>query len=64
MQTIQLELTLADVNQILDALGHKPYREVYQLVAAIQQQASAQLQEQPTDAHPATDQIRSAGVPR
>lgn len=55
MQTIQLELSLADVNQILDALGQKPYREVYELIATIQQQASAQLQEQHGGARPTAD---------
>lgn len=44
MQTIHLTLTLPEVNQLLDALGQKPYVEVYQLVAKIQQQAEAQLQ--------------------
>lgn len=45
MQEIQLRLTLAEVNQILDALGEKSYKQVYQLVAKIQQQAGGQLQE-------------------
>lgn len=45
MQDIQLQLTLAEVNQILDALGEKSYKQVYQLIVKIQQQAEAQLQE-------------------
>jgi hypothetical protein len=45
MQEVQLQLTLAEVNQILDALGEKSYKQVYQLVLKIQQQAEAQLQE-------------------
>lgn len=45
MQELQLTLTLAEVNQILEVLGERTYREVYQLVTKIQQQASAQLQE-------------------
>lgn len=49
MQTIQLELTLAEVNQLLDALGDKPYVQVYQLIQRIQQQAGAQLQQATTD---------------
>jgi hypothetical protein len=44
MQQVQLELTLAEVNQILDALGDKPYKQVYQLIIKIQQQAENQLQ--------------------
>ena len=45
MQEIQLKLTLAEVNQILDALGDKPYKQVYQLIVKIQQQAGDQLQQ-------------------
>jgi hypothetical protein len=44
MQEIQLQLTLAEINQILDALGEKSYKQVYQLVLKIQQQAENQLQ--------------------
>jgi hypothetical protein len=36
MQDIQLRLTLAEVNQILDALGERPYKQIYQLVGKIQ----------------------------
>jgi hypothetical protein len=43
MQEIQLKLTLAEVNQILDALGDKSYKQVYQLIIKIQQQAESQL---------------------
>jgi hypothetical protein len=45
MQDIKLQVTLPEVNQILDALGEKSYKEVYQLIIKIQQQAEAQLQE-------------------
>ena len=43
IQQVQLELTLAEVNQILDALGDKSYKQVYQLIIKIQQQAESQL---------------------
>lgn len=43
MQEIQLQLTLAEVNQILEALGEKSYKDVFQLVTKIQAQATAQL---------------------
>ena len=43
MQEIQLTLTLAEVNQILAVLGEKSYKDVFQLVTKIQQQASDQL---------------------
>jgi hypothetical protein len=45
MQEVQLELTLGEVNQILDALGEQSYKQVYQLIIKIQQQAESQLQE-------------------
>jgi hypothetical protein len=45
MQELQLQLTLAEVNQILDALGEKSYKQVYQLIIKIQQQAENQLQQ-------------------
>jgi hypothetical protein len=43
-QEIQLTLSLGEVNQILDALGDIPYRQIYQLIGKIQTQAEAQLQ--------------------
>jgi hypothetical protein len=50
MQEIQLTLTLAEVNQILAALGEKSYKDVFQLVSKIQAQASAQLSAIPAQA--------------
>jgi hypothetical protein len=47
-QEIQLTLSLGEVNQVLDALGGIPYRQVYQLIGKIQTQAEAQLQPQTT----------------
>jgi len=44
MQTIQLTLALAEVNQILEALGERPYRQVYELIGKIQEQSAGQLQ--------------------
>jgi hypothetical protein len=44
MQEVQLQLTLPEVNQILDALGEKSYKQVYQLIIKIQQQAENQLE--------------------
>lgn len=46
MQEIKLTLSLAEVNQILEALGQMPYIRVYELVTNIQQQAQTQLSEQ------------------
>lgn len=44
MQEITLTLTLAEINQILSSLGEQPYKEVFQLVNKIQQQAQRQLE--------------------
>jgi hypothetical protein len=43
MTEINVTLTIAEVNQILEALGQLPYSKVYQLVSKIQEQASNQL---------------------
>jgi hypothetical protein len=40
---IKLELTIPEVNQILDALGRLPYAEVYELIGGLQQQAQPQV---------------------
>lgn len=41
---VNLTLTVAEVNQILEALGQQPYVQVYQLIAKLQQQAQQALQ--------------------
>ena len=46
MQEIKLVLTLDEINQILAALGSQPYKDVFQLVNKLQQQAQAQLESQ------------------
>jgi hypothetical protein len=51
---------LGEVNQILDALGGLPYREVYQLVGKIQRQGEAQLQQpEPTNSFSQEPQLVS-----
>ena len=40
---LQLSLTVAEINQILEALGQQPYARVFQLIGRIQQQAAAQF---------------------
>lgn len=42
-EKVNLQLTIAEANLILEALGTQPYVKVYQLVAMIQEQATAQL---------------------
>ena len=40
---ITLDLSLAEVNLILDALGERPFVQVFSLIQSIQTQASNQL---------------------
>ena len=42
---IELKLTVAEVNGILQALGQMPYAQVVSSVLKIQQQAQAQVSE-------------------
>lgn len=42
--SLQLQLTLDDVNLLLEAVGALPFARVYGLVGRIQAQAAAQLQ--------------------
>ena len=44
--------TLETANQIVGYLGTKPYTEVPQLIAGIQQEAQAQAQPEKVDAEP------------
>lgn len=41
---LQLQLSLDDVNLLLEAVGAMPFARVYALVGRIQSQAAAQLQ--------------------
>ena len=41
---MRLELTINDVNMILQALGAAPYGQVFELVSKIQMQAQPQIQ--------------------
>jgi hypothetical protein len=41
---MKLELTINDVNMILQALGNAPYAQVFELVEKIRTQAQAQMQ--------------------
>ena len=43
-KNIKLELSLEEVNAILNALGNRPYIEVYTLVQKLQAQASVQME--------------------
>ena len=46
MEQISINLTIEEVNKILESLGQRPYVEVFQLINKIQTQAEAQVQAQ------------------
>jgi hypothetical protein len=41
---MKLELTINEINMILQALGNAPYAQVFELVEKIRTQAQAQMQ--------------------
>ena len=43
MQEIKLDMTIEDINLVLEGLGSMPFARVYALVAKVQEQASQQL---------------------
>mgnify|MGYP003346879897 FL=1 len=47
MNNINLNLTVNDVNVVLQALGNAPYAQVFELIEKIRDQAGPQVQEQP-----------------
>lgn len=47
--TIHLELSVAEVNLILEALGEQPFKSVFGLVSRLQSQAREQLQSQTSE---------------
>lgn len=49
MEQISVNLTIEEVNQILETLGKRSYVEVFQLISKIKDQAEAQIQ---------TDEVR------
>ena len=44
-RNINLALTIEECNTILDALVARPFKEVFQLISKIQEQAGQQLRE-------------------
>ena len=46
MNQLKLELTVDEVNVVLDALGNLPFKQVAALFEKIKSQAMAQLEEQ------------------
>lgn len=49
-QQLSLNLTIAEINAILDALGQRPYADVFPLVDKIKAQSQAQLKHRPGEA--------------
>jgi hypothetical protein len=43
---MKLELTLPEINTIMQALGQMPYASVFELVTKIREQAQAQIAQQ------------------
>ena len=46
---MKLELTINEINMILQALGNAPYAQVFELVEKIRTQAQAQVQSAETE---------------
>lgn len=42
-ESIRIELSIEDLNVILEALGSLPFARVYKLIGQLQEQARAQL---------------------
>ena len=47
MNELKLQLSVAEVNKIIEALGHLPYLQVYELIGKIHAQAQEQLSTSP-----------------
>ncbi|BDD12178.1 hypothetical protein FUAX_46100 (plasmid) [Fulvitalea axinellae] len=44
-EEIRLSLTMEELNKVIDALGQKPFVEVYKLIEKLHTQATAQIEE-------------------
>ena len=67
MQDIKINLTIDDVNLILEGLGNLPFAKVFTLVGKIQEQAAPQLESADVSRveavpAPVTDLASSAGT--
>ena len=49
MKQLSLNLTITEINAILDAVGQRPYVDVFDLVEKIKTQSEAQLKTRPGD---------------
>lgn len=55
MKRLKIELSVNEINQILEALGNMPYIKVHDLITSIQHQANEQLVEQKATANTQED---------
>jgi hypothetical protein len=46
LKNIQLEVSLNELNSILESLGHLPYVQVFNLIESLRQQAISQVKAQ------------------
>ncbi|MBD1857658.1 MULTISPECIES: hypothetical protein [Leptolyngbya] len=51
MEQLSLNLTVQEINLILDALGEQPYKQVFPLVEKIKAQAEAQVRQEASRNH-------------
>ena len=47
--TIAIKMTQEQWNKVVNMLADKPYREVYEIIATIHEQAAKQLKEEQAD---------------
>ena len=59
---IVLELTVAQAEQILGALGGKPYVEVAELITSVQEQATRQLADEPAPDLPLLEPVDNSAT--
>lgn len=62
MEQISINLTIEEVNEILESLGQRPYVEVFELINKIQGQAQAQLQAQKMREQGLNQQLNEAEI--
>jgi hypothetical protein len=51
IEQLSLNLTIGEMNTILEALGHQPYASVFLLIDKIKAQSQAQLQSRPSQTY-------------
>jgi hypothetical protein len=62
MKQIRLELSVEEINLVLEALGNLPFIKVHELISKIHQQASPQLANQEARSDEDTPTLPTTGV--